>query len=302
MTTFVPGPVRVRVPATSANLGPGFDSLGLALTLHDELEAEITGDGVDIEVTGEGADEVPRDQTHLVIRAMCAAFDLTGTRPAGLRLRCHNVIPHSRGLGSSSAAIVAGVVLARGLVAGGGLLLDDAALLDLAADLEGHPDNVAPALLGGFTIAGREAGEWYAVPAGVDPRIGAVAFVPPDGVRTELARGLLPESVPHADAAANAGRAALLVAALASRPEHLLTATRDWLHQDQRAEAMPASLALIGRLRERGIPAVVSGAGPTVLAFTGTSQTRAAHDVAGHAPRGWAVHRLDVEPRGAVLL
>jgi homoserine kinase len=126
---------------------------------------------------------------------------------------------------------------------------------------------------------------------------------PSGGTKTTApTRGLLPPSVPHADAAANAGRAALLVAALASRPEHLFAATRDWLHQDQRAEAMPTSLALMERLRQRGIPAVVSGAGPTVLAFTGTSQTRAARDVAGHAPRGWAVHRLDVEPQGAVLL
>lgn len=302
MTTFVRGPVRVRVPATSANLGPGYDSLGLALGLHDELEAEVTGSGLDIGVEGEGADDVPRDATHLVVRAMEAVFDQTGARPEGLRLRCSNVIPHRRGLGSSSAAIVAGVVLARALVAGGELLLDDAQLLDVAADLEGHPDNVAPALLGGFTIAGREAGEWFAVAADVDPRIGVVAFVPPEGLSTSVTRSLLPAAVPHAEAAANAGRAALLVAALASRPEHLLAATRDWLHQEQRATVMPASISLVHRLRDQGVPAVVSGAGPTVVALTGGPRSPESREVAALAPSGWAVHRLEVESRGAVLL
>ena len=171
MATFVEGPVRVSVPATSANLGPGFDSLGLALSLRDELEAEVLPDGLVVEVEGAGADGVPRDESHLVVRSMRAAFDLMGAQPPGLRLSCRNVIPHARGLGSSSAAIVAGVVLARGLVAGGQLLASDEALFDLAADLEGHPDNVAPAFYGGFVISGRENDHWYAVRAGVDPRI-----------------------------------------------------------------------------------------------------------------------------------
>lgn len=301
MATFVPGPVRVRVPATSANLGPGFDALGLALTMYDELEAEVVPADLEVVVEGEGALDVPRDGSHLVVRAMHATFDLAGARPPGLRLHCRNVIPHRRGLGSSSAAIVAGVVLARALVAGGELLLDDAALLGLAADLEGHPDNVAPALHGGFVVSGREAGEWYAVRAGVDPRVGAVAFVPPDGVSTEVARGLLPDTVPHSDAAATAGRAALLVTALGGRPEHLLAATRDWLHQEQRGPAMPETLALVHRLREDGVPAVVSGAGPTVLAFTGTAGSASSAEVAGRCPDGWQAHRLDVEQTGAVV-
>lgn len=298
MATFVDGVVRVSVPATSANLGPGFDSLGLALSLRDELEAEVVGDGLVVEVEGAGADGVPRDETHLVVRAMRAAFDLMGEQPPGLRLSCHNRIPHARGLGSSSAAIVAGVVLARALVAGGQLLASDEALLDLAADLEGHPDNVAPAFLGGFVISGREDERWFAVRAGVDPRITAVAFVPPTGVETTVARGLLPANVPHADAAANSGRAALLVAALTGQPEHLLAATRDWLHQDQREPAMPETLALVRRLRADGVPAVVSGAGPTVLAFgtTDTSSLRA------RCPDGWECHDLVIEPQGAALL
>ena len=298
MAAFVDGPVRVSVPATSANLGPGFDTLGLALSLRDELVAEVVPDGLDIEVSGEGADDVPRDESHLVVRSMRAAFDLMDADPPGLRLRCHNVIPHSRGLGSSSAAIVAGVTLARALVAGGQLLVSDEALFELAADIEGHPDNVAPAFFGGFVISGREDGRWYAVRAGVDPRISAVAFVPPIGVETRIARGLLPDSVPHADAAANAGRAALLVAALTGQPEHLFAATRDWLHQDQREPAMPETLALVRRLRAHGVPAVVSGAGPTVLAF-GTRDTAG---LRGRCPDGWACHDLAVESTGARLL
>ncbi|WP_036563761.1 homoserine kinase [Nocardioides halotolerans] len=289
---------RVTVPATSANLGPGFDSLGLALDLRDELEAEVAGSGLVVEVSGEGAAEVPRDEGHLVVRAMRAAFDVLGGQPAGLRLTCRNTIPHARGLGSSSAAIVGGLVLARALVDGGGESLDDAALLELAVSMEGHPDNVAPALHGGFVISGRDdRGETYAVGAPVDARVGAVLLVPPDPLSTEVARGLLPSTVPHADAAADAGRAALLVAALAARPDQLWRATRDYLHQDYRRPAMPASLEVVDRLRADGLAAVVSGAGPTVLCLVvdGT-------DVAAYCPDGWAHHRLAVDTRGAVVL
>ena len=213
---------RSSVPATSANLGPGFDSLGLALSLRDELEAEVTGSGLVVEVDGAGSDSVPLDEAHLVVRSMRAAFAAMGAEPPGLRLACTNVVPHARGLGSSSAAIVAGLSLARALVAGGRLLLDDQAVFQLAAEIEGHPDNVAPAFFGGFVISGRDDDGFYAVPSAVDPRIGVVVFVPPDPLSTELARGLLPAVVPHADAAADAGRTALLVAALGGRPEHLL--------------------------------------------------------------------------------
>lgn len=296
MATFVTGPVQVTVPATSANLGPGFDALGIALSLRDTLTAEVTESGLELQVTGEGAAGVPRDESHLVVRSMRAAFELMGAQPAGIRLTCENRIPHSRGLGSSSAAIVAGVSLARALVAGGQLLLADDALFRLAADIEGHPDNVAPAFYGGFVISGREGEEWYAVPAGVDPRVAAVVFVPPTPVETTVARGLLPSSVPHADAAANSGRAALIVASLAGRPEHLLTATRDYLHQEQREPAMPESLALMRSLRTDGVAAVISGAGPTVLAFSAGDS-----DLARRVPDGWTVHELSVEQAGVRL-
>ena len=299
MTTFVEGPVRVTVPATSANLGPGFDALGIALTLRDEVTAEVAGEGIEVAVEGAGADTVPRDESHLVVRSMLAAFDLLGGRPHGLVLRCVNRIPHGRGLGSSSAAIVAGVVLARELVAGGSLLVEDDQIFGLAAEIEGHPDNVAPAYYGGLVISGREDGRFYAVPADVDPRVSAVVFVPPVPLETTVARGLLPVSVPHADAAANSGRAALLVTALADRPEHLLLATRDFLHQDYRAPAMPESVTLVRALRAAGTPAVVSGAGPTVLAFCdGPDASAEARRLLGRCPPGWVAHHLEVDRDG----
>lgn len=292
---FVDDAVTVSVPATSANLGPGYDCLGLALDLRDELVGEVLPAGLEVVVEGEGADGVPRDGSHLVVRAMHAAFDEMGERPGGLRLRCTNRIPHARGLGSSSAAIVGGIALARGLVAGGSLLLDDDAAFRLAARLEGHPDNVAPAWYGGFVISGQDEGDFWAVGSAVDPRVSAVVMVPPHALSTETARGLLPEVVPHADAAADAARTALLVAALAGQPEHLLRATRDLLHQDYRRPAMPDSLALVDRLRAAGLAAVVSGAGPTVLVLCAGHQCG---DVAAHAPAGWWAAPLSVDLGG----
>lgn len=288
---LVAGPVEVSVPATSANLGPGYDCLGLALGLRDRLRAEVVASGLEIEVSGEGADAVPRDASHLVIRAMHAAFDALGERPPGLRLHCANAIPHARGLGSSSAAIVGGLALARALVRDGSLRLSDDAAFAMAADLEGHPDNVAPAWYGGFVISGRDE-EFWAVPAAVDPRVRAVALIPPYSLATETARGLLPDHVSHADAAANAARTALLVAALAGAPEQLLRATRDLLHQEHRRPAMPQTLALVDRLREAGVAAVVSGAGPTVLAL-GTDAD--AQRLGGFAPEGWRVLPLRLD-------
>jgi len=297
VTTYVSGPVTVSVPATSANLGPGFDALGLALSHRDVVTAEVVDSpGVEVTVTGEGAGSVPLDERHLVYRAMCAAFERMGAAVPGIRLTCINVVPHARGLGSSSAAIVAGVSVARGLVGGGSLLIDDDTLFALAAELEGHPDNVAPAMFGGFTVAWRERDRFRATTLAVDPRVQVVVLVPPDGVETSVARGLLPATVSHADAAANAGRAALLVAALGRQPELLLAATEDRLHQEQREPAMPQTLALVRSLRADGLAAVVSGAGPTVLVFTD------AHDqqqVVDRAPAGWRALALAVDRDGA---
>jgi len=303
--SFVEGPVHATVPATSANLGPGFDSLGIALSLRDELTARVTDGGTEIEVDGEGAAGVPRDESHLVIRSMRAAFDAMGRQPAGISLKCSNRIPHARGLGSSSAAIVAGLALARGLVPGGSLVMDDDAVFRLAAEIEGHPDNVAPAFFGGFVISGREDGAFYAARSAVDPRVSTVVFIPSSGVETKVARGLLPASVPHEDAAANSGRTALLVAALAGQPELLLTATRDYLHQDYREPAMPESLALVKSLRADGIPAIISGAGPTVLAFTdgpaAATGLGAPQALLDRCPSGWRAQHLSVDLTGVLV-
>lgn len=279
-----PAMCTVVVPASSANLGPGFDAFGLALTLRDELIATEISSGLEIEVTGEGADSVPRGPEHLVVQAMEAAFAHVGARPTGIRLTCTNAIPHARGLGSSSAAIVGGLVLGGNLV---GQPLDDRDLLVLATKLEGHPDNVAAAIHGGFTIAWTE-------PTGpqvlrLDVQVPVTVLVPPSPVSTDMARRLLPARVPHTDAASNAGRAALLVAALQGRPEILMAATEDLLHQPYRAEAMPQSYELVQELRAVDIPAVISGAGPTVLAFARELPV----------PDDWVAHELDVDLKGA---
>lgn len=302
MTTprFTDGVVRVRVPATSANLGPGYDSLGLALDLHDEIEVRLVPSGIAVEVTGEGAGEVPRNQDHLVVRAMRHAFEQLGGEPAGLVVRCRNRIPHARGLGSSSAAIVGGILAARALVdASGGFdeaVLDDAAVLRLAAGLEGHPDNVAPCLLGGFTIAWTGQHGAQAVRLTLAPRITPVVFVPDQRGVTTQARRLLPDRVPHSDAATNVARAALLVHALTTDPSLLLVATEDRLHQDYRAPAMEHSIALVHHLRAAGVPAVVSGAGPAVLAFAGPGD-----DLTGFAVPGFDIRTLPVCPEGATV-
>ncbi|MFY1636574.1 homoserine kinase [Solwaraspora sp. WMMB335] len=289
---FVPGPVTVRVPATSANLGPGFDALGLALGQYDEVTARVAAAGSQVQITGEGAGELPRDDGHLVVRAMNATFDELGARPSGLVLDCVNRIPQARGMGSSSAAIVAGVRLARALVDGGERLLDTAAALRIAARLEGHPDNVAPCLLGGFTIAWTEPDGARAVSMPVNPDIAVTVFVPTQRGLTEVARAALPAQVPHADAAFTAGRAALLVHALTSEPGLLLAATEDRLHQDYRAAAMPGSADLIARLRAAGVAAVVSGAGPSVLALTAVPED--------FCPgMDWRAHSLLVDVAGA---
>ncbi|MFC0626776.1 homoserine kinase [Kribbella deserti] len=278
--------VRVRVPATSANLGPGFDAFGLAVELYDELTVVPRDSGLSVEVTGEGADAVPRDESHLVVRAIRAGLKSLGASVGGFDLHCVNRIPHGRGLGSSAAAIVGGIAAAYGLT---GTPLDHVKVLELANELEGHPDNVAAAVYGGFTIAWVDGGTGRAVRLEPAEGLSVTGYVPSTPLSTEVARGLLPASVSHADASANAGKAALLVAALTTRPELLLTATEDRLHQEYRAPAMPESLALIRKLRANGQAAIVSGAGPTVLVLG---------DSGLEAPDGWNLLRCGIDPVG----
>ncbi len=302
-------PVTVTVPATSANLGPGFDSLGLAVALRDEVSVEVVGSGLHVEAEGEGSGVVPLDERHLVVRAARAAFEALGRQPPGLRLRCRGVVPHGRGLGSSACAIVAGVAAARELVErsepGAGAALDEAGALLLASALEGHPDNVAAALLGGLTIAWAGPGGPRAVR--LDPAVSAVALVPPQPLSTAVARALLPDQVSHRDAAANSGRAGLLVAALTARPDLLLPATEDRLHQEHRAPAMPDTLRVVRRLRDAGHAAVVSGAGPSVLVLcdpglAGAPPRADIVDVVAGAAPGWRSLPLAVDLAGPRVL
>ena len=299
MPSYRVGPVHVRVPATSANLGPAFDCAGLALQLYDDVLVRVDGAGLSVEVSGEGADRLPRDGRHLVVASLRAAFDRLGGQPRGLALSCTNRIPQARGLGSSSAAIVAAVLAARALVVGGEQLLDDDGCLALATELEGHPDNVAACLLGGLTLAWTGESGPRVLRLDAAAALAPVVFVPPGRVSTEQVRALLPASVPHADAAASAGRAALLAHAVSRDTSLLLAATEDRLHQDYRAPAMPGTAALVAALRADGVPAVVSGAGPSVLALTTAAERE---PVAGRAPYGWTVLSLDVAPTGATVL
>ncbi|RMI06940.1 homoserine kinase [Cellulomonas triticagri] len=304
---------RVRVPATSANLGPGFDALGLALALHDDVEVRALGSAeVVVDVVGEGAGEVPSGEDHLVVRALRHGLDHVGAPQTGLHLTCRNRIPHGRGLGSSAAAVVAGLLAARALVAEPEWL-DDDVVLRLATELEGHPDNAAPALLGGATVAWTDAGAGtaHAARLPVHETLLPIAVVPTTRLSTSHARGVLPAQVPHGDAAFQAGRAALLVEALGRRPDLLLPATLDRLHQDYRRSVMPESLALVDALRALDVPAVVSGAGPTVLvlgraageiadaATAPTDADRALDQVFGGAMGGWRIVRPGIDATGA---
>lgn len=269
--TFRASAYEAKVPASSANLGPGFDSFALALEKRDRYIAQVLDDkNLDIDVVGEGSDEVPRDEKNLVVKAIHKGWDffgLTKKEYPGLALRALNNLPHGRGLGSSASAIVGGLALARSLVVGGSERMSDGDLLTLASQMEGHPDNVAAALFGGAVLSWTGDDFADAIKLEVSPRITAVAFIPSNNVPTSKARKMLPDSIPHADAVKNSINSALLTQALTNRPDLLLTATEDYLHQTYRESAMPKSFALMQKLRAAGVPAFISGAGPTVMAL-----------------------------------
>ena len=296
---------HVRVPATCANLGPGFDSLGLALAWYDDVSAVRSGSALQVEVSGMGAADLPRDERHLVVRAMDATFAELGEQRGGLSLRCTNSIPQGVGVGSSAAAVVAGVLLARSLVRDGAVRLDDASVLGLAARLEGHPDNAAAAQLGGFTIAWSEPSGVRAVRLEPVSSLRAVVLLPDSTLATATARGLLPQSVPHTDAVHAAARSALLVHAITAEPDLLLAATEDRLHQAYREPAMPGTLALVAGLRAAGLAAVVSGAGPSVLVLGGADLTEAVAAAladragAGRSEGRWTLRAVDLDRGGA---
>jgi len=304
MTELLVSSVTVKVPATTANLGPGFDTLGLALSLYDELEVTVRDEpGVFVEVIGVGAGEVPTDGSNLVAQTIAHTFGVFGVAMPGLHLVARNSIPHGRGLGSSGAAIVSGIMAAKGLLEGV-VEIDSETLLRIATDLEGHPDNVAPALFGGLTIAWMsDSGPRHKklmVHRGVSP----VVFVPQTTMSTALARSLQPESVSRQDAIFNVSRSSLLIAALIQSPELLLDATEDKLHQSYRASAMQETNDLITLLRDNGLAAVVSGAGPSLLVLGSdpAQRTFAAELVAAHSATPWQPLMLAVDFKGATVI
>lgn len=296
--------VTVQVPATSANLGPGFDTLGLSLALYDTVSVTVREEpGATVTVHGMGEGEVATDETNLVVRSIAHTFAAYNQPLPGLNLVAHNVIPHGRGLGSSGAAIVSGVVAARALLQGV-VEIDSLGLLARATELEGHPDNVAPALFGGLTIAWMtESGPQHKklmVHRGVSPLV----LVPQATMSTALARSLQPATVPHEDAIFNVSRSALLIAALIQSPELLFAATEDKLHQNYRAAAMPETDRLIALLRSAGFPAVVSGAGPSILVLcSDPGQRLAAIKLVGaKSETPWDSQVLAVDVKGATVI
>jgi len=296
--------VVVEVPATTANLGPGFDTLGMALTIQDRLSATVVDTpGIVVDVHGVGEGEVPTDENNLIARSMAHAFASKKIPMPGVHLEAHNVIPHGRGLGSSGAAIVSGVMAAKGLLEG---IAEFSAseLLALATDMEGHPDNIAPSLFGGLTIAWMTDEGPKHKKLSVHRGVSLVVAVPEDSsMSTQLARSLQPETVPHQDAIFNLSRSALLIAALIQSPELLFEATEDRLHQNYRASAMKDTDALLQSLRAKGYAAVVSGAGPSVLILCPDPGQRLdiAQVVEAHPGGTWTSHMLTVDERGATV-
>ena len=260
------------VAASSANLGPGFDSLGLALSLYDDIVVETTESGLTVEVDGEGAGQVPLDSSHLVVRAIERGLQAAGVAVPGMIVRCRNDIPHSRGLGSSAAAVVGGLAAVNGLVTqAGSTVLTESELIQLASEFEGHPDNASAAVLGGAVVSWTEgdgAPRYAAASLRLHPDIHLFPAIPEERSLTAATRVLLPDRVSHTDARFNVSRAALLVVALTERPDLLMEATEDVLHQPQRAPAMPASAEYLRILRRYGVAAVLSGAGPAVIALS----------------------------------
>lgn len=298
--------VSVEVPATSANLGPGFDSLGLAVTLYDSVLVRTTDSGTTtVTVTGEGEESLPRDETHLVAATILGTLERAGFSSPGLEIETRNIIPHGRGLGSSAAAIVSSVLAANALLPESAQM-DARAVLQLCSTLEGHPDNVAPALLGSLAVSWETGRAYQSTIIPVHPDVVPVVAIPASELSTEAARALLPASVPHNSASSNAGRAALLVHAMTSAPEFLFDGTRDLLHQDYRAQAMLHSATLMRALRAEGFAAVISGAGPTVMTLAvGEDQAAAVISAVERIVVGmdegtdWRVLRLNVDTEGA---
>ena len=293
--------VRVRVPATSANLGPGFDALGLALALHNEVVAEAAAE-VTVSIEGEGRGRLDEGAKNLVARAVALAHEVAGRPFHGARLRCINRIPLSRGLGSSAAAWVGGLLAANALM---GEPLDREAVLTAAARAEGHPDNVAAALLGGLTVSCADGGRVTAVSLPAPSEVEWVVLLPETESSTRDARAVLPDTVSRSDAVFNVQRVSLMLAALATgRTDLLDQAMQDRLHQPYRQRLFPwmEAIAAAGR-RAGGLGCVLSGAGPSMLAAVRQGGGRAVAEAMERALRDVGIAGrampLPVDPVGA---
>ena len=290
-------PIEVLAPATTANLGPGFDCLGMALDLWNRLEvlpggAPENGDTL-VEIAGEGAEELATDSSNLTFRAMQFLFDEAGVAMPPLRLRCHNTIPLSRGMGSSAAAIAGGLVAANALCDN---RYSDNELLEMAATIEGHPDNVAAAVLGGLQLVVSDGPQLYTAPIPVPEDVRAVLLIPESRIATADARAVLPGQVSVADAVFNMGRVALLVAGMAlDRPQYLDVATQDRLHQPYRQPLFPAIKVIFAAARDAGALGVfLSGSGSTVLALTRGREMTVAYEMFEAARLTGIVSRLEI--------
>ncbi|MGP5659661.1 homoserine kinase [Corynebacterium falsenii] len=286
----------VKVPASSANLGPGFDTLGLALSLYDHVEVEVVESGLEVVVSGEGEGEVPLDERHLVVKALRAALKAADVTAPGLRVVCTNAIPQSRGMGSSASAAAAGVAAANGLA---DFALDNDTMVQLASTFEGHPDNAAASILGAGIVSwtntpidGRTAPQYFARRIEVHPDIKATAFIPDFHASTEAVRRVLPSDISHLDARFNVSRTAVMTVALRDDPSLLWEGTRDRMHQTYRAEVLPVTAEWVNRLRNLGYPAYLSGAGPTIMVLSTNPVERSLMEEA--QGRGMKVLELDV--------
>lgn len=269
--------VTVRSPATTANMGPGFDCIGMAFEMWNELTVE-RGD-FHIETVGEGVAELPQDSRNLVVTGVEAAFKFAGKQVPSLRYHCTNLIPHGRGLGSSSASIVAGLVAGATLA---DFTFENGDLVTVAADIEGHPDNVAPAIYGGCTIGVHDGNRWIIDAVDVPDELSAVIFIPDLQTNTHESRARLPDQISRSDAVYNIGRAAMLVNALQKREYGLLRhATQDKLHQPLRGQVFPALPRLIKAALNGGAHgAFLSGAGPSVMALTTEREVTISYEMA----------------------
>jgi homoserine kinase len=301
----MPAAVKVQVPATVANLGPGFDALGVAVQMHLHIDIEPRRDSIEVMVEGEGAEQLPADQTNLVIRAMNKFFDHVGRRPPGYAVGVRNPIPLASGLGSSAAAVVGGLTAARAIT---GRTVPQAEMIHLATEMEGHPDNVMPAFLGGLVVCygGATPGDLRHLRLEPSDRLVPIIAVPRGGFSTSEAREALPSDVAFADAQFTASRAALLVAALTtgSGADVLADAMEDRLHEPHRLKLMPETAAVHGELRDAGVPVSLAGAGPSLLivvprpeAATRAEQVRR---VCRARDAGWRVFVSEWEPQGAI--